>query len=200
MARSRPSTSWGGMCETSWPIGPAVPRRPQGNRPLRRRGWSHAGSRNGARRFPGAVGAGRTRALGSDSSYPDRLRKRLRHRAPPVLFGCGNGSLVGTRGLRMTTSVSPSPSGELRPSRGIPSFPGPRGAWTSTRCSLGTVIGVVGDCSDRRRRRSIANTLPGATWCLSRPFSQRRPSAPGRRWSGTSTSIVWRRPRRGGCV
>lgn len=40
----------------------------------------------------------------SDSGYPRRLKKRLKHAAPPVLFGCGNVELLNTSGLAVVGS------------------------------------------------------------------------------------------------
>lgn len=35
----------------------------------------------------------------SDPAYPRRLKKRLKHAAPPVLYGCGNPELLNAGGL-----------------------------------------------------------------------------------------------------
>lgn len=44
----------------------------------------------------------------SDSEYPERLRKRLKLEAPPVLFGCGNRSLLNGRGIAVVGSRNAS--------------------------------------------------------------------------------------------
>lgn len=40
----------------------------------------------------------------ADSTYPRRLRSRLKELAPPVLYGCGDMDLLGTRGLAVVGS------------------------------------------------------------------------------------------------
>ncbi|ART64015.1 DNA-processing protein DprA [Kushneria marisflavi] len=40
----------------------------------------------------------------SDPSYPKRLKKRLKHAAPPVLYGCGNAGLLNAGGLAVVGS------------------------------------------------------------------------------------------------
>ncbi len=40
----------------------------------------------------------------SEADYPQRLVKRLRHRAPPVLFGCGDRALLGKGGVAVVGS------------------------------------------------------------------------------------------------
>ncbi|WP_299312054.1 DNA-processing protein DprA [uncultured Halomonas sp.] len=40
----------------------------------------------------------------SDPEYPRRLKKRLKHTAPPVLFGCGNAELLNVGGLAVVGS------------------------------------------------------------------------------------------------
>lgn len=40
----------------------------------------------------------------ADGDYPDRLKRRLREAAPPVLFGCGNIALLGRGGVAMVGS------------------------------------------------------------------------------------------------
>jgi predicted Rossmann fold nucleotide-binding protein DprA/Smf involved in DNA uptake len=44
----------------------------------------------------------------SDSEYPERLKKRLQLEAPPVLFGCGNKSLLNVRGIAVVGSRNAS--------------------------------------------------------------------------------------------
>lgn len=44
----------------------------------------------------------------SDSEYPERLKKRLKLEAPPVLFGCGNRSLLNGRGIAVVGSRNAS--------------------------------------------------------------------------------------------
>ena len=44
----------------------------------------------------------------SDSEYPERLKKRLKLEAPPVLFGCGNRSLLNRRGIAVVGSRNAS--------------------------------------------------------------------------------------------
>lgn len=46
----------------------------------------------------------------SDSDYPRRLRKRLGWKTPPVLFGCGNRSLLGKGGIAVAGSRHASES------------------------------------------------------------------------------------------
>ncbi|MGE4535321.1 DNA-processing protein DprA [Halomonas sp.] len=40
----------------------------------------------------------------SDPDYPKRLKKRLKHAAPPVLYGCGNAELLNAGGLAVVGS------------------------------------------------------------------------------------------------
>lgn len=40
----------------------------------------------------------------SDPAYPKRLKKRLKHAAPPVLYGCGNAELLNAGGLALVGS------------------------------------------------------------------------------------------------
>jgi predicted Rossmann fold nucleotide-binding protein DprA/Smf involved in DNA uptake len=40
----------------------------------------------------------------SDPEYPRRLKKRLKHAAPPVLYGCGNAELLNAGGLAVVGS------------------------------------------------------------------------------------------------
>lgn len=40
----------------------------------------------------------------SDPAYPKRLKKRLKHAAPPVLYGCGNAELLNAGGLAVVGS------------------------------------------------------------------------------------------------
>lgn len=40
----------------------------------------------------------------SDPAYPRRLKKRLKHAAPPVLYGCGNAELLNAGGLAVVGS------------------------------------------------------------------------------------------------
>jgi len=40
----------------------------------------------------------------SDPAYPKRLKKRLKHAAPPVLYGCGNPELLNAGGLAVVGS------------------------------------------------------------------------------------------------
>jgi predicted Rossmann fold nucleotide-binding protein DprA/Smf involved in DNA uptake len=44
----------------------------------------------------------------SDPEYPERLKKRLKLEAPPVLFGCGNRSLLNGRGIAVVGSRNAS--------------------------------------------------------------------------------------------
>jgi predicted Rossmann fold nucleotide-binding protein DprA/Smf involved in DNA uptake len=44
----------------------------------------------------------------SDSEYPERLKKRLKLEAPPVLYGCGNRSLLDGRGIAVVGSRNAS--------------------------------------------------------------------------------------------
>lgn len=94
----------------------------------------------------------------SDSSYPERLKKRLRHRAPAVLFGCGNGSLVGTGGIAVVGSRNAGDDdlgfadsfGRRAAEQGYSVVSGAaRGvdehAMLASLRREGTVIGVVGD-------------------------------------------------------
>lgn len=94
----------------------------------------------------------------SDSSYPERLKKRLRHRAPAVLFGCGNGLLVGRRGIAVVGSRNASDDdlgfaesfGRNAAEQGYSVVSGAaRGvdehAMLASLRQEGTVIGVVGD-------------------------------------------------------
>lgn len=94
----------------------------------------------------------------SDSSYPERLKKRLRQRAPAVLFGCGNGSLVGTGGIAVVGSRNAGDDdlgfaealGRSAAEQGYSVVSGAaRGvdehAMLASLRQEGTVIGVVGD-------------------------------------------------------
>ncbi|HEY2107022.1 MAG TPA: DNA-processing protein DprA, partial [Candidatus Binataceae bacterium] len=40
----------------------------------------------------------------SDTDYPDRLKRRLRTGAPPILFGCGNRKLLQGQGVAVVGS------------------------------------------------------------------------------------------------
>ena len=40
----------------------------------------------------------------SDPDYPDRLKRRLKSHSPPLLFGCGNRSLLGNGGIAVIGS------------------------------------------------------------------------------------------------
>lgn len=40
----------------------------------------------------------------ADDDYPKRLKRRLKHASPAVLYGCGDRSLLGTRGLAIIGS------------------------------------------------------------------------------------------------
>ena len=40
----------------------------------------------------------------SDPNYPDRLKRRLKFEAPPILFGCGNKTLLEKRGIAVVGS------------------------------------------------------------------------------------------------
>jgi predicted Rossmann fold nucleotide-binding protein DprA/Smf involved in DNA uptake len=40
----------------------------------------------------------------SDADYPARLKKRLKHEAPPVLFGCGDRGLINRTGIAVVGS------------------------------------------------------------------------------------------------
>jgi predicted Rossmann fold nucleotide-binding protein DprA/Smf involved in DNA uptake len=42
----------------------------------------------------------------SDADYPVRLKKRLKHEAPPVLFGCGDRGLLNRAGIAVVGSQS----------------------------------------------------------------------------------------------
>ena len=94
----------------------------------------------------------------SDSSYPERLKKRLGHRAPAVLFGCGNVSLVGTGGIAVVGSRNAADDdlgfaesiGRSAAEQGYSVVSGAaRGvdehAMLASLRQEGTVIGVVGD-------------------------------------------------------
>ena len=39
-----------------------------------------------------------------DDGYPERLRERLQDKMPPILFGCGDRSLLGSGGLAVIGS------------------------------------------------------------------------------------------------
>ena len=129
----------------------------------------------------------------SDSSYPDRLRKRLRHRAPPVLFGCGNGSLVGTRGIAVVGSRNAADDdlgfaesfGRTAAEQGYSVVSGAaRGvdehAMLAALRGEGTVIGVVGDSLLRSSTsQKYREHLARGNLVLVSPF---QPEAPFRAW------------------
>ena len=94
----------------------------------------------------------------SDSSYPDRLRKRLGRRAPAVLFGCGDASLLGTTGIAVVGSRNAGDDdldfagefGRIVAAQGYSVVSGAaRGvdehAMLGSLEGEGTVMGVVGD-------------------------------------------------------
>ncbi|MCY4467879.1 MAG: DNA-processing protein DprA [Thiotrichales bacterium] len=120
----------------------------------------------------------------SDSAYPDRLRKRLRRRAPPVLFGCGNGSLVGTRGIAVVGSRNAAEDdlgfaesfGRRAAEQGYSVVSGAaRGvdehAMLASLRQEGTVIGVVGDSLLRSATsQKYREHLAGGNLVLVSPF------------------------------
>ena len=114
----------------------------------------------------------------SGSEYPERLKKRLKLEAPPVLFGCGNRSLLNGRAIAVVGSrVRPTPIFLLPRSLGLMprrkdsplSLGGARGIDESAMLGAlereGTVIGVLADSllrsatSAKFRKHLMSNDL-----------------------------------------
>ena len=114
----------------------------------------------------------------SDAEYPDRLKKRLKLEAPPVLFGCGNKNLLSRGGIAVVGSRNASANelsfatefGAEAASEGISIVSGgARGLDESVMLGAlereGTVVGVLADSllrlvtSARYRRHLMSNDL-----------------------------------------
>jgi predicted Rossmann fold nucleotide-binding protein DprA/Smf involved in DNA uptake len=114
----------------------------------------------------------------SDSEYPERLKKRLKLEAPPVLFGCGNKSLLNGRAIAVVGSRSASDAdlcfaaqlGADAASQGFTIVSGgARGIDETAMLGAlereGTVVGVLADSllrsatSVRYRKHLMANDL-----------------------------------------
>jgi predicted Rossmann fold nucleotide-binding protein DprA/Smf involved in DNA uptake len=114
----------------------------------------------------------------SDSGYPERLKKRLKLEAPPVLFGCGKRSLLNGRAIAVVGSRSASDTdlsfaaqlGADAASQGFSIVSGgARGIDETAMLGAlereGTVVGVLADSllrsatSARYRKHLMANDL-----------------------------------------
>ena len=114
----------------------------------------------------------------SDSEYPERLKKRLKLEAPPVLFGCGNRSLLNGRGIAVVGSRNASDDDlsfatQLGADAASQAFSvvsgGARGIDESAMLGAlereGTVVGVLADSllrsatSAKYRKHLMANDL-----------------------------------------
>jgi predicted Rossmann fold nucleotide-binding protein DprA/Smf involved in DNA uptake len=114
----------------------------------------------------------------SDSEYPERLKKRLKLEAPPVLFGCGKRSLLNGRGIAIVGSRNASDAdlsfaaqlGADAASQGFSVVSGgARGIDESAMLGAlereGTVVGVLADSllrsatSARYRKHLMSNDL-----------------------------------------
>lgn len=114
----------------------------------------------------------------SDTEYPDRLKKRLKLEAPPLLFGCGNWGLLSKGGIAVVGSRSASAEdlafaadfGTMTASEGLSIVSGgARGVDQSAMLGAleheGTVIGVLADSllrsatSAKYRRHLMSNDL-----------------------------------------
>lgn len=114
----------------------------------------------------------------SDSEYPERLKRRLKLEAPPVLFGCGNRSLLNGRGIAVVGSRNASDDdlffatqlGADAASQGFSIVSGgARGIDESAMLGAlereGTVVGVLADSllrsatSSKYRKHLMSNDL-----------------------------------------
>lgn len=111
----------------------------------------------------------------SDGAYPDRLRKRLGHDAPPVLFGCGHEALLRNGGIAVVGSRNAGDEalalaercGRIAAEQGYSVVSGAaRGvdehAMLAALRSEGTVIGAVSDnllriATSRKYREHLAS-------------------------------------------
>jgi predicted Rossmann fold nucleotide-binding protein DprA/Smf involved in DNA uptake len=114
----------------------------------------------------------------SDSEYPERLKKRLKLEAPPVLYGCGNRNLLDGRGIAVVGSRDASDDdlsfaaqlGADAASRGFSIVSGgARGVDEAAMLGAlereGTVVGVLADSllrsatSAKYRKHLMSNDL-----------------------------------------
>ena len=129
----------------------------------------------------------------SDSSYPDRLKARLRRRAPAVLFGCGDWALFAKRGIAVVGSRNAAGDalgfaehvGRLAADQAYSVVSGAaRGvdeqAMLGALRRHGTVVGVLGDNLLRSATsRQYREHLAAGNLVLVSPF---QPEAPFRAW------------------
>jgi predicted Rossmann fold nucleotide-binding protein DprA/Smf involved in DNA uptake len=111
----------------------------------------------------------------ADKEYPERLKKKLGHSSPPILYGCGNKALlnkggVGVVGSRTVSEDDLSYTKHLGTKVAISGFSivsgGAKGVDQAAMLSAldvdGTVIGILADslfraCSSRQYRQHIMN-------------------------------------------
>jgi len=120
-----------------------------------------------------------------DTEYPNRLR-RLGHRAPPVIFGVGDRSLLEVGGIGVVGSRDVSDAGatlakEIAAEAATRRLPvvsgGARGvdqlAMNAAYLEGGTVVGVLADSVEQRiKKPDIRRALDGSTTTL---ITQQRP-------------------------
>lgn len=125
----------------------------------------------------------------ADERYPDRLKKRLREAAPPVLYGCGDPALLSSGGLAVVGSRSASAEAlqftdrvaGLAAAAGLPIISGgAKGVDRTAMCGAlsraGQAIGVLADQLERAvLERAFMSGIEEGRLVLISPFD---PSAP----------------------
>jgi predicted Rossmann fold nucleotide-binding protein DprA/Smf involved in DNA uptake len=137
----------------------------------------------------------------SDEDYPERLRQRLKGRAPIVLFGCGEVSLLERGGLAVVGSRSVDEAGARFAAEAASSAAaagmqvisgGARGvdsiAMESGLARGGSVLGVLANDLDRTSRFSTARTgIDDGLLCL---VSASQPDARFEAWRAMDRNKV----------
>lgn len=125
----------------------------------------------------------------ADERYPDRLKKRLREAAPPVLYGCGDLALLSSGGLAVVGSRSASEEAlkltdrvaGLAAAAGLPIISGgakgiDRTAMYGALSRAGQAVGVLADQLERAvLDRAFMSGIEEGRLVLISPFD---PSAP----------------------
>lgn len=125
----------------------------------------------------------------ADERYPDRLKKRLREAAPPVLYGCGDPALLSSGGLAVVGSRSASDEAlqftdrvaGLAAAAGLPIISGgAKGVDRTAMCGAlsrtGQAVGVLADQLERAvLDRAFMSGIEEGRLVLVSPFD---PSAP----------------------
>lgn len=130
----------------------------------------------------------RTRAIWvlsrADPSYPTRLKERLRGDAPPVLYGCGDGSMLNSGGLAVvgsrnlddtlieyTKAVGQLTAESLRTLVSGGAKGADQAAMRGALESGGRSVGVLADSLERAVvRREYRNALKGGRLALISPY------------------------------